>query len=374
LRTATAPPPQSISSQFLALPADFSSRARDLAAQLVAGAATPYDRALSLQNFFRLHFTYSLDVQKGHGDNRLDQFLFVAQAGYCEQFAGAYAAMARSIGLPARVAVGFTPGDPDPSDPGLYHVLGKHAHAWPEVYLTGYGWVPFEPTPGRGAPNAQYTGVPEQQDSPPLPAGSSIPSSTTTTPDPSLPSGSAVSPGGLPEQGDTGSSSTTAAPVSHPSNNAWAGWLLYIVGGIALGYAGVLLLGRRAVRKIRRRRAASANARIDVAWREAVESLGVLGLSSASAETPLEFAARAEQRTRLNAPFHELASLATDARYSGRRISDEDVEAARHGSTAVLERVKEHTSLPQRLGYELSPRLLLRRRPRARGRRSAGEE
>ena len=73
--------------------------------------------------------------------------------------------MARSIGLPTRVAVGFTPGDEDPNKPGHCTTCrGTHAHAWPEVYFPGQGWVPFEPTPTRGAPNAQqYTNVPEQQ-------------------------------------------------------------------------------------------------------------------------------------------------------------------------------------------------------------------
>ena len=79
--------------------------------------------------------------------------------GYCEQFAGTFAAFARSLGLPARVAVGFTQGTLGPD--GLYHVEGKHAHAWPEVYFSGIGWVPFEPTPTRGAPGDEiFTGVP----------------------------------------------------------------------------------------------------------------------------------------------------------------------------------------------------------------------
>ena len=84
---------------------------------------------------------------------------FLAQRRrYCEQFAGTYAAFARVLGLPSRVAIGFTPGEQ--RDDGRYYVQDKHAHAWPEIYFDRVGWVPFEPTPGRGSPGAErYTGV-----------------------------------------------------------------------------------------------------------------------------------------------------------------------------------------------------------------------
>ena len=158
LRQATGTTPDQIAQQFLELPADFSPKVASLAEQMTSQAATPFDRALALQSYFRTNFAYSTAVSSGHGDNRLESFLFTERQGYCEQFAGAFAAMARSIGLPARVAVGFTPGDVDAADPTLYHVKGKHAHAWPEVYLTGYGWVLFEPTPSPRCPERRLHG------------------------------------------------------------------------------------------------------------------------------------------------------------------------------------------------------------------------
>ncbi len=131
---------------------------------------TRTQQALALQNWFRSDdFQYSLSVQRGHGTDALASFLDpeTGRVGYCEQFAGAYAALARSLGLPARVAVGFTPGEPDPDDPTFVEVRGLNAHAWPEVYFSGVGWVPFEPTPGRGNPAAElYTGVPADQATP----------------------------------------------------------------------------------------------------------------------------------------------------------------------------------------------------------------
>ena len=128
------------------------------------------EQALALQNWFRDNFEYDLAVDPGHSSSRLDTFLLEEQRGYCEQFAGAFAVLGRTLGLPTRVAVGFTPGvvlaESEPAGT-LYSVRGEHAHAWPEVYIDGAGWVAFEPTPGRGAPGAEgYTLVAEQQDSP----------------------------------------------------------------------------------------------------------------------------------------------------------------------------------------------------------------
>ena len=167
--------PDEIANRYLELPDDFSPEVRAEAQRIVndANATTPYEMALALQNYFRdpNRFTYDLDVAQGHSAERIDDFLFEVRAGYCEQFAGSYAAMARSLGLPSRVAVGFTPGEFDP-EINAYRVTGKHAHAWPEVWMEDIGWLRFEPTPGRGAPGDEvYTDQPEDQEgSDPAPA------------------------------------------------------------------------------------------------------------------------------------------------------------------------------------------------------------
>jgi hypothetical protein len=150
LRAATGDIPAAISTGELALPDNFSTFARQIATDQTAGAATPYDKARALQDYFRHGFTYSTDVPSGQGEAAIDTFL-KNRVGYAEQFAGTYAAMARAVGLPARVGVGYTCGTTDPTDPTIHHVHGGDAHAWPEVYLAGAGWVPFEPTPGHAA-------------------------------------------------------------------------------------------------------------------------------------------------------------------------------------------------------------------------------
>ncbi|MGH9164337.1 MAG: transglutaminaseTgpA domain-containing protein, partial [Acidimicrobiales bacterium] len=150
-----------------------------LAAQIARGNDTPFAKARALQDYFQRGFTYNLQARPGHSGRALDAFLFDTREGYCEQFAGAYGVLARLMGLPTRVAVGFTPGEQ--SADGVFHVRGLNAHAWPEVLLAGAGWVAFEPTPGRGAPGAEdYTGLPEQQAQPADPRTATTAAPTTT--------------------------------------------------------------------------------------------------------------------------------------------------------------------------------------------------
>ena len=166
LRTASTEIPDDIAERYTQLPADFPELATDEAVRITGEAATPYDKALALQNYLRSdRFTYDKEVGAGHSTEALLTFLFETRRGYCEQFAATFAALARAVGLPSRVAVGFTPGIQDDNDPTLFRVWGIHAHAWPEVYLGEYGWVPFEPTISRGPPGApEWLGIEEQQD------------------------------------------------------------------------------------------------------------------------------------------------------------------------------------------------------------------
>ncbi|HYT39341.1 MAG TPA: DUF3488 and transglutaminase-like domain-containing protein, partial [Acidimicrobiia bacterium] len=175
---------------YLELPEDCPADVRDLTRKETATATGPYQQALALQDFLRNNYTYDEAAPAGHSDDHLRYFLFRSKIGYCEQFAGAFAAMARSIGLPARVAVGFTPGAYDPAA-DVFHVTTKEAHAWPEVHINGLGWVAFEPTPGRFEPNpTNYTGTYNPQANPVL----ATTTTTTSAAEPSTPGATAVKP------------------------------------------------------------------------------------------------------------------------------------------------------------------------------------
>lgn len=141
-----ASPPTSIAGRYLAVPRWIGDDIVQLAAHVTSGAATPYEKAVKLQDWFTSGlFTYSLAAPPPQRNGALRDFLFASRTGYCEQFASAMALLARILGIPARVGMGYTAGSQQPD--GVWVVRTKDAHAWPELYFTGVGWLRFEPTP-----------------------------------------------------------------------------------------------------------------------------------------------------------------------------------------------------------------------------------
>lgn len=127
----------------LALPSNLPPVVKATAEQVTGGSTNPYEEAIRLQDYFQRDFTYSLDVPPQDGPSAIVSFL-ENKIGYCQQFAGTMAAMARTLGIPARVAVGFTAGTRQRD--GSYIVTTHDVHSWPELYFPGTGWVRFEPT------------------------------------------------------------------------------------------------------------------------------------------------------------------------------------------------------------------------------------
>ncbi len=125
------------------------------AMRVTQGATSPYAAVLALESWLRQRggFRYSERPPVTHGRPLID-FVESTRAGYCQHFAGAMALMARLLGIPARVAVGFTSGR---LENGGWTVTDHDAHAWVEVWFPGYGWIPFDPTPGRGTFSTQYS-------------------------------------------------------------------------------------------------------------------------------------------------------------------------------------------------------------------------
>lgn len=147
LRAAGAHYPDSIRQKYLQLPSSVSARTRDLARRIAAAATTPYDQAVLITAFLRNRIAYDTSIPAPpKGQDPVDWVLFDSRRGYCVYYASAEVVLLRSLGVPARLAVGFSQGEPlNPGTPD-FTVRESNAHAWPEVFFPGIGWVEFEPT------------------------------------------------------------------------------------------------------------------------------------------------------------------------------------------------------------------------------------
>lgn len=248
-----------------ALPREVPARVRALAHEVTGGHTTAGAKAQALETYLRSdRFTYSTAPSAGVGDGiaTIDDFLFRSRRGYCEQFAGAMAIMAREVGIPTRMAVGFVPGT---RNGDAWDVTERDLHTWPELWLDGLGWVAFEPTPSRGdtgpgEPTPEPTG-----DEVPTPGPESATPTPTPEPEPTAPA-------------EVDESEPAPAPV--PGLASVLPWVLAGLFVLAL-VAGAL----RAPVWLRRRRrttrlAGTGDARVDTlsAWDEVREVAGDLRL------------------------------------------------------------------------------------------------
>ena len=141
------------------VPQDLPQEIINLTLEITQSEPTAALKAAAIQRYLRSDkFTYSLEPQPGTGFEAMKRFLLQDRRGYCEQFAGSMAAMARVVGIPSRVAVGWLPGEQKGDG---YEVTMHDMHAWPELYFEGVGWVRFEPTPGVALPPAWTLTAPE---------------------------------------------------------------------------------------------------------------------------------------------------------------------------------------------------------------------
>lgn len=180
-------------SPYLALPeTTFSADVAALAREVTADTVTPYDQALALQSFLRdgSLFRYDTEVPEPRTDDAVWNFL-TDRRGYCVQYATAMTVLARHLGMPSRMGVGFLPGRP--SSGGRYAVTGQLAHTWPEIWFADAGWVRFEPTPAvqTGAPPVYAdpaVSTPVAPTEEPIPGATATPA-PTTAPQPANPGG-----------------------------------------------------------------------------------------------------------------------------------------------------------------------------------------
>ncbi|MGH3872300.1 MAG: transglutaminaseTgpA domain-containing protein [Pseudonocardiaceae bacterium] len=245
-------------------------RVAELAAQITAGARTAFDAAVAVNQWFSRpgnEFSYDLRTAPGNSGDALVDFLFTGHRGYCEQFASAMAIMLRTVHVPARVAVGFTPGTAT-GDSRL--ITTEDAHAWVEVWFPGAGWLPFDPTPlsdgrtvipGYVAPSGTRPGNVTPPARPPATA--------PTAPAPDLAAGQPPEPG-----------------ADSPGSSAGTG--LTVVGVLIFAVlAGLAPAGIREFHRRRRLRAVGAGGpdAVSAAWEEVLAEFADRGVVLTIGET-----------------------------------------------------------------------------------------
>lgn len=150
LRETSTEYPDTVQTRYLQLPDSIPERVSDLAEEITADMPTAYDRARAIESYMRT-FTYTLEVPAPpEGREVADFFLFDLQQGYCDYYATSMVVLARAVGLPARIVMGYIGGAYDAFD-ARYIVYETDSHSWVEIYFPGYGWIEFEPTSGRPA-------------------------------------------------------------------------------------------------------------------------------------------------------------------------------------------------------------------------------
>lgn len=140
--------PSYVTDRYLELPNTVTRETRQLARNIAGGGATPFEIASDIETYLRNTYGYDESIAgPSNGRDAVDYFLFQEKKGYCEYFASAMVVMLRELNVPSRVVAGFREV-PFDQEAGGYLYTEKQAHTWVEVYFPGYGWIPFEPTPG----------------------------------------------------------------------------------------------------------------------------------------------------------------------------------------------------------------------------------
>ena len=132
---------------YLQLPENTSNRVYALAEDITKNKESDYEKAKAIERYFHVSgFVYTLDPRKTpRGEEAVEHFIFETKEGFCVHYASAMAILARACGLPSRYSEGYVADEID-EESGMYIIREKDAHAYPEIYIAGYGWMIFEPT------------------------------------------------------------------------------------------------------------------------------------------------------------------------------------------------------------------------------------
>ena len=372
---------QRAASEFMQLPNHIESGVYALVNEVTAGALTPYQRAVAIEQYLEQHCEYTLTPDYPRKDiDFVSDFLLNTKQGYCSYFASAMAVMGRIAGLPTRYVEGYRV---EANPFGLTVVTGENAHAWVEVYFNGVGWVTFDPTPGSGFnaednptaegeledgeqsddPDDPFAGDAESQpteqptEEPDVNGGEMTPEPTDDpgtdpleqqpTEEPTLPPEGDQTP--PPEDGETPPPEDAPtpppedapdAPRSDDQDRPWLRVLMILL--IVLAILALLLLvcwlrlrGSDPAAVARRHRR-DIPLQALIYYRAMLTLLETLGQVPESGETPVAFSRRLARSGVADRSFVEFSGRLSYGQYTGRGASAEDVQLGRQAYDALV--------------------------------------
>jgi len=291
---------------------------------IVGEADDPYEVALRIERYLRTHYRYELEPRASSMRSAYAAFLLDTKQGFCQHFAGAMALLLRLNGIPARVAVGFVTGEEIASH--VYQVTTNNAHAWVEAYFPGYGWLSFDPTPGRtvGAPGVSLANAgfvdPYPESSPTT--ASTLPSETGQP----AASGQAPEEGGLPLGGGIGAGKSSAGVSPFMA-------VVVAVAGVALGWPLLVAVKRDVPTRI-----GAPEERLRATIRRLVADMKAWGVYVAPSLTLDEVAELVDAR--LGIDLRPLVEKGQGAAFGALEVDEEEVAYARGLAARVRRRLR----------------------------------
>ena len=329
-----------VRADYLALPDGVETGVYALAGQITQDAQTDFDRAAALCAYLRSAYPYTLAQNVPPvGRDFVSWFLLDERQGYCTSFATAMAVMARMVGLPARYIEGYAAV---PDSDSVARVTQQQAHAWVEIYFSGFGWLPFDPTPGTNDAGGTLPSDDPEGDSPtPSPSPTATP---TPSPSPAPDASPSPTPSPSPEPDSTptpepDTPSDTPTPTPPPSDDEPPRdpphrlWLLLLLLLLALLAALRLYLCAPAQVAGRQK---NANDALLVWYRAAEDALLCMGIAPLPGEAPASFLWRAQGELHDAVKLTGLGKALCVAQYSGRALKRTQPERAQKVYAALF--------------------------------------
>lgn len=312
---------ETVRETYTALPTHLEEPVWQMATDVTENLTKPYEKAFALQNYLRRNYRYTLQVENQPGNiDFVTNFLFNTREGYCTYFASAMTVLCRMAGIPARYVEGYLAR---PNGQGEALVTGRDAHAWTEVYFQGFGWIPFDATPGEGRGGSGAEEEKAKEGEPPL---------LTPTPTVTLaPEMITPAPAEAPMETAAPAKETAEEYTARRGGFPW--WAVFAV---------ILLLCLAAVLRVwmtdpgrREKKMTTEQERFDLWMGETVRMLSIRGMERKAGETIMSFTRRLDREGKSSTSLSQFGECASLLHYGRVQALSTDTDLARKSAEGL---------------------------------------